>query len=310
MDFDNQDDINDFEEEFSPLSVENAEDRLILMHKDAHFGGNFEQMLLYYASEGKGVQEEIDLKRIRELASIENERKIDLSKTLLSDGDRAQISKIHNAYVSLRELYEIENPKTKIPRLLADLILSEDEDPVSEIDAIAALKDQIVPQLLELLNSESMSDPLYPGYGFAPELAARCLAKIGDKRAIISLFEAIGSKDIYTDEASLMGLKAIGEPAKRFLMGVLRGKPLSWDNVRAATALIHFHEDPEVATTALNMLFESDTLKNLPLASELLLICEGLKDPLDRERFQQLALEPAFPKDLKFDHSYLAKQWV
>jgi hypothetical protein len=311
MDDQDKFDVDEFEDEaLSPLSLENAEDRLIVLHREAHFGGSFDQMVSYYESDGKGAQRDIELRRVRELMLIEKERKIDLLALLLSDSDRQLLKQVQDAYVALKELYEIQKPKNKIPRLLADLILSEDEEPTAEIAAVVAEKDKIVPQLLELLNSESMADPLFPGYGYAPELAARCLALIGDKRAIISLFESIGTGDIGSEECVLAGLHAIGEPAKHFLLGVLRAKPWGWDNVRAATALIRFNADPEVSKAALEMLSEANVFKDLSLAGELLLICEGLQSAQDRELFHSLAKVPTFPKELAFDHAYICKLWL
>lgn len=303
--------INDEDEEleFSPLSIENAEDRMILMHRDAHFGGNFEQMLSYYKSGGKGVNPEIEIKRIQELAQIERETQRNLASQLLSSIDIEQIKTIRNVYIALRELYELPKSQNQYPRLLADLILSEEENPITEIDAIVAEKSKIVPELLVLLNSDNFANPLFPGYGQAPGLAARCLARIGDRRAMISLFEAIGESDVLAEEHLLDGLKAIGEPAKQFLLKVLQGKPIDRDNERAAIALVSFKDDPEVASTALKMLCDPAAFADAFFANYLILICEGLQKREERERFALLTKEPAFPSHLTFDHAYIEKQW-
>ena len=74
-----------------------------------------------------------------------------------------------------------------------------------------------MPALIDLLRNEDFYDPLFPGYGEAPVLAAKCLGLIGDKRAIISLFEAIGEGDFFNEDIILDALHVIGNPARDFL---------------------------------------------------------------------------------------------
>ena len=64
--------------------VADMHDHEILMHRDAHFGGNFQVMLDYYATEGKGVQPDFEPKRIRELKDLQEKSDQNLSDTLLS----------------------------------------------------------------------------------------------------------------------------------------------------------------------------------------------------------------------------------
>lgn len=291
------------------MPLANAQDNAILMHRDVHFGGKFDVMLEYYLNEGKGVNPDFDLERIHELAKLEKDMKADLAPMLLSGVDAEKVAESKNAYKKLRQLYEKPKPQTKNMRLIADLILTEDLEPSKEIDAIVSEKSTIVPALIELLRSEEYYDPLFPGYGLAPALAAHCLGLIGDKRAIIALFEAMGQGDFFDEEAALAALKAIGTPAKEFLLKVAHARPINADNERAAVALIAFKDDEDVAKACLDMLKDPQVLKDLPLSTYLILACEGLKKPEDRKTFEDLAKDAATSKILAKDIQAVAKTW-
>lgn len=300
-------DYDDSEMEGMPLV--NAQDSAILMHRDVHFGGKFDVMLDYYINEGKGVHPDFDLERIHELARIEKEMKSDLAPVLISGAEAEKIAEAKNAYKKLRSLYEKPKSATKNMLLIADLILSEEQDPQKEIEAIVKEKQMIVPALLELLKSEEFYDPLFPGYGLAPALAAKCLGLIGDKRAIIALFEAMKQGDFFDEDVDLAALKAIGAPAKEFLLKVVHGRPINEDNERAAIALIAFKEDEEVSKACLEMLKDPQVRKDVPLSTYLILACEGLQQDKDRKEFQDLAKDTATPKILAQDIQAVAKSW-
>lgn len=291
------------------MPVANAQDNDILMHRDAHFGGKFDVMLEYYVNEGKGVNPDFDLERIHALAKIEKEMKTDLAPLLLSGNDAEKVADAKNAYKKLRQLYEKPRPETKNMRLIADLIVSEEQEPEKEIEAIIQEKGAIVPALMELLKSEEFYDPLFPGYGLAPALAARCLGLIGDKRAIISLFEVMGQGDFFDEDAALAALKAIGAPAKEFLLKVVHGRPLNEDNEKAAIALIAFKDEEDAAKACLEMLKDPQVRKDVPLATYLILACEGLKKAEDREFFQNLSKDAVTPTILAQDIKAVAKIW-
>lgn len=297
-------DLNE-EENFT---LANDEDRMILMHRDAHFAGDFESMLDYYKNEGKGICQEISISRIRELADYEASAGKNIASLMLTGADAEKISRVRDAYKGLRELYE-NSSKISGPRLIADLILSEEESPEDEIAAITNEKSKIVPLLIDLLRSEDFYDPLFPGYGLAPTLAAKCLGIIGDKRAMRTLFEGIGEGDIYSEDCLLDALKLIGEPAKAFLLQVLQSEPLNFDNERAAIALVRFKEDPIVASTCLKMLLKPKVWQDPALAVHLILTCEELRDPEERNQFCSLEKEPMFPKILLQDLKVIAKQF-
>ncbi len=300
---DSKDDV-----EFYPLS--NTSDTEILMHRDAHFGGKFEIMVEYYKQNGKGVNPDFELERILELALIEREMQQNLAATLLSGAEAEKVALAKDYYKKLRDLYEIKEQKSKIPRLIADLILSEEEEPTAEIAALVAEKKAAVPFLLDLMKTEDLYDPLFPGFGLAPLHAAKALGEIKDKSAIITLFEAIDESDFSHEDVVLKALKALGEDAKQFLLRVLHGKPYNHDNEKAALALLQFNEDPEVLQMALDLLSDKDTRKNIPLSTYLVLICEALQDPEQRKKFQEVAEEKETPSMIRTDMRAIAKEWA
>lgn len=298
------------EHEFEQFHLTDAQIVAILMHREVHFGGNFGVMLEYYAQGGKGVDPEFDIDIIQQLADRENEMKQDLASFILTGPEAEKVARAKKAYHQLRDLYEIKNPISRYPVLIADLILSEKEDPQEEIEAIVKEKGSIVPSLIQLIKSEDFHDPLFPGYGLAPGLAMQCLANIGDKRAIITFFEGLGTGDFFEDDTALKGLRVIGKPAQEFLLGVLKGKPWNEDNEKAAMALIGFKEDPEVLAVCLNMLQDPEILKNIVLSTYLILVCEGLQDKSQRESLASLGKRLDFPKVLQQDLNSVIKSWA
>lgn len=297
------------EEEFEIFALSSETENEILMHRDVHFGGNFDAMLEYYRNEGKGIHPAFSIEMIEKLAALEKEGNQNLAAFVLTGAELEKVARAKDAYKKLRDLYEMTNEKRSPATLIADLVLSEEEEPEAEIAAIVAEKTDTVPLLMDLIRSEEFYDPLFPGYGQAPILAGKCLGLIGDKRGIIALFEAMNQGDFFSEEILLKALKSIGTPAKEFLLKVLHGRPLNEDNETAALALLEFTEDPEVSNACLNLLKETDVQKDLPLATYLILCCEGLKDPAKRETFLQFTNDPKLPNMLKRDILTVTKSW-
>lgn len=295
--------LNDF------YSLFDESDKEILMHRDIHFSGNFELMIDYYNNQGKGVNPDFDLERIQELHLLERELKQNLAALILSGPEAEKVAKGKSAYKQLRELYKNGNPKNRLPVLIADLILSESEETEEEIKALAEHKTAAVLLLIDLLKSEDFYDPLYPGYGLAPFSAAKCLGYIGDKRALISLFEAIKNSDFNHEDVVFKAIKAIGQDAKNFLLKVLHGKPYNQDNEHAALALIQFNNDPEVTKACLEILQEPEAKKNIPFSTYLALVCEGIKDEEQRNQFIQIAEDPTTPAQICTDMKGIIREW-
>lgn len=299
---------SDFTENDFPIT--SALDNLILMHREIHFSGSFDLMLDYYRKHGKGVNPEFEISRIETLAETEKQSDQNMAPLLLSGSEAEKISEARDVYKKLRAICETVNPKTKIPGLIAELILSEEEEEEQAIAAVVAEKNTIVPALIDLLRIEHFHDSLFPGYGRAPELAAQCLGLIGDKRAIISLFEFIGQGDFFEENVALDALKSIGEPAKQFLLKILPSTPINEDNERAAIALLPFKNDPEVAKLCFETLQKPEVRAHLPFATYLILVCEGLTDPNDRAAFNALIEDEKTPKSLRQDMRLASKSWL
>ena len=149
---------------------------------------------------------------------------------------------------------------------------------------------------------------MYKRQGQAPALAAKCLGLIGDPKAITPLFEGIDSSDFFGEEAICEALHQIGQPAKNFLIRVLELRPMTRDNERAARALTHFVPDDEVAKACLHQLEDPEVAKHENLAGYLVLGCEGLADPEERQRFAALTNRVDL-QNLRLDINALAKQW-
>lgn len=266
-------------------------------------------MQSYYKQEKKGMHPEFSLSRIEELATLEKELEKDLAPLLLTGQEAEKVAEAKKTYESIRCIYEVESTKNPYPKLIADLILSEEEEPLTEMEAIIQEREAIVPTLIDLIKQEKFHDPLFPGFGQTPQLAARCLGRIGDKRAIISLFEIVGQGDFFDDEVAIAALKEIGEPAKEFLLKALHSEPITLDNEKAAITLMAFEEDTAVATTCYQMLTHIDCNKEREFALYLVMASAPLKNtPLAKE-FQSLANDPKLPSSIQREIKTLTKNW-
>lgn len=259
------------------FNLTDAIDSEMLMHRDSHFGGSFSAMIDYYESEGKGVNFDFDLERIRDLAQIEEERGGNLAADMLSAKEAEKVAKAKEAYRKLKEVYTV-SAATKSPAcLLADLILSESEDSIKEIKAITQREDEVLPLLLELLSNDIFNDPLFPGYGKAPSLAAECLGEIANPQAVVPLFELLGKSNDDLELAAIGALKKIGEKAKIFLTQTLKGKPVTNDNRNAGAALaLAFSGDCQVADACFEVLQQVEEDEDMIYVGFLILSCVGL----------------------------------
>lgn len=299
-----------FDEENWEHQVTDSQDVEILMHREAHFGGNFDVMLDYYKKEGKGCSPAITIERIIQLAELERTSGNNLAGMMLSGADAEKIQRVRELYKNLRSLYENPDKNNPIPLLIAELILSEEHSSETIVNAFLPYKISAISPLVEVLRNLDLHDPLFPGYGFAPELAAECLAKIGDRRAIIALFEAIGDGDFFQDEGILCALKAIGVPAKEFLLKILKSKPINEDNEKAAIALEYFKGDQEVGTAALELLKTPEVLKDLAFATYMVFLCEGLSAKEFKEPLERLLSTEKLPKELLRDVKIVIKSLI
>jgi len=279
------------------LPLSDAIDHQILMHRDTHFGGNFSIMLDYYQHGGRGAQDEFDLKRIEELKKIEGSLGTDLSSLVLDEIEKLEVESAKKMYSALKSTYE--NPQAlEMVRLIADLILSE-EEPKKEMASLIAKKASAVPSLIELISTDELYLPLFPGYGLAPLFAIECLGKIQDERAITPLFQRLGKDDFFFEEALCKALHQIGEKAKQFLLKALEQFPLSSENECAAIALLSFKEDRDVLSAVLSLLQNPRVWQTTTFAFYLILILAETADKSKKEALLSLLNNPSFPPELK-----------
>lgn len=297
------------ESEHQDLPIIDHLDAEIIMHRDVHFGGQFSVMLHYYEQEGKGVRPEFNPRRIVDLRQIEQTYRINLREHLLSPDQKARVQKAQKAYLDFKKMYEMAKDLDSPALKLADLILSEEESPSPELEAVIALKDRLLDDLLLLIQNDDFYDPLFPGYGYAPELAAYCLGKIGSHRAIEPLFDRIAKVDFYIEDVILEALKNIGTPAREFLFKRLTQLPLSESNERAAVALIHFRHEPEVARMGLHLMKDSAFRASHTLMGYLIVISEGLKDLPEASSFKSMKEDTSLPKLLRDDIDEVTRHW-
>jgi hypothetical protein len=285
-----------------------AVDIEILMHRDAHFGGNFDIMLEYYEGEGVGAMPDFEVERIRELKEIQNDLGENLSAKILPMPVLEQIKEAQGLYKKFREVYESKGNHISV--LISDLILAEEEHPKKVIREIVANGNEALSPLLHIIDGRQFYDPLFPGYGRAPMLAAECLAKIGDPKAIPHLFQAIGHENFSIDEAFIKALVSFGDNAKNFLFKRLQHTPISKENEHAAIVLTSFPPDEEIAKLSLSMLLNSLIFKHENFSTYLVLACEGLKKQSDRQLFFDLTKKDSTPKSLKNEITSIAKTWL
>lgn len=278
------------------IPILDESDLQILMHRDCHFGKNFGIMLDYYQKQGIGCHPEIEISAITNLQKIEEALGEDLSEKLLPEHEKTRVTKMRDLYRELRDNYKNGG---RLAELLCDLLLSEEEEPTPEIEALAKVSDSA--PLIDLLNSETFYDPLSPGYGRAPMLAAKVLAKIGDPKAITPLFIALKHEDFFFEQEIQNSLISFGDEAKDFLLKVLKQKPLSIDNETAARALSYFSSDPHVLETALILLYDPEFTRNIPLASYLISLAAT-----EKEKLKEL-LSSDLPQELKNEINFVIK---
>lgn len=278
-------------------------DHAILMHKDAHFNGSFSVMLDYYVNEGKGAIDAFELERIQALALMEEHHQVFLSEELLSDEEKKEVIRSKIKYRSLKELYDLPpHPSQKI----ADLIFSEDLDPLEEIETLSKMPETI-PLLIDLIQEEDFYNPLFPGYGLAPLYAIECLGKLKAKEAVIPLFESLSKSEFFGEEAVIQSLFEIGEPAKEFLLSRLKKAPLSKENENAAIALLLFKDDPAIPEACLSLLALPEVQKKPLFFTYLLLACDELKEEKHKQQLVQIANSIELSKENKEEIDWTLK---
>ena len=284
-----------------------SQDRDILMHRDAHFSGNFLIMLSYYADEGKGSYTEFEPKRIKALQEMEEAKQINLADELLNEEEKGQVSRAKEKYFLLRDIYN--NKNESLSHRIADLILTEDLEAEEEITQIVRYGQQAVAPLISLVSQDDFYNPLFPGYGMAPAYAAKCLGILKDPRAIPALFSVLGHADFLTEEAVFDALREIGIEAQVFLMKSLLQQPFTKENENAAIALLTFPLDERISEVFLQALSMAHGTQQNQLVSYLILGCEGLKKTELQEEFKVIAKSLPAP-EMEQEAKMIMKQWA
>lgn len=281
----------------------NEIDLEILMHKDAHFGGSFPVMIDYYKQDGVGVQEDFDIQRIKDLASVDKEGH--LSAETLPELAKNDVLFAKELYKKFKDCYEEDD---ELSKKLADLILCESFDPTEEIEALSTFQKRAIKPLVEILVQDYFYNPINPGYGRAPINAALTLKKIGNSDAIPYLFGALG-KSFTTDEILINALMSFKEKSEEFLQDRLKSIPYTKDNYSAALALSSFPTSDETAKIALHLLSEKETYKHSSYTSYLICICEGLESNIDREKFLEISKSQHISKNLNDEMKIIMSFW-
>lgn len=285
-------------------------DSLIIMHRDAHFSGDFKSMYEYYELEGKGCHPDITLQQIEKLQFIEKETRQNIALLLLQDTEIEKIAKVKEAYHQLAKLTDTEDSqKSPIAKMIAELILSEEEMPQEEIDALVEMDEAAIPFLIDLIKSEDFYDPLFPGYGLAPHLAAYTLGKIGSKKGIIPLFESIGKDNFQFEESALNALKTIGPKAEEFLCQIISSTHITQDHEKAAIALSHFTDSTKVIRTLIDALKNTQILKRPEICTHIILALKDVQDPSLQQAILEIAKSKEYPEILEPDFTYISQQF-
>lgn len=279
----------------------------IILHRDIHFAKNFDIMIDYYLENGVGVMPDFSMDRIQHLQKLEKTLNKSLSEYLPSTVNDI-VARAKTLYTNLRENYA-NHGKNEVPVLISDLILSESEFPLSEINALITKGSEAVDALIHIINTIDFYDPLFPGYGRAPIFASHCLAKIGDVKAIPPLFEALGQENFFTDDAIIHALTQFGDKSKDFLINRMQQKPYTKDNIHAAITLTSFPDNPTIAKTCLKILQDPEARKKDAFANYLLFGCSALTTESDRDRFKKLQKSTDFSSSLRSDMQTIIKSW-
>lgn len=286
-------------------------DHLIIMHCQVHFDGDFEAMIQYYQGNGEGINPDFELSRIEELAAYEKEGGEKLAEAFLYDEEKEEVEEARQSYRFLRALQLSPHRANPVPRLTADLVLAEDSYEIEKaLSELVLHSEKAVPAMIDLLCNEQFHNALFPGYGLGPSRAATAISRLGDKRAIIALFEAIGrEEDFFDEDIILMALRNIGAPAIDFLVRIAKRNPIDNDSEKAIIALSSFKNEPSVSEACWQILLRDDVWSNPILVDYLILSCEGLEEEKSREAFKQLALDPRLNRQQRNDVAIIVKSW-
>ena len=262
----------------------------------------------------KGAVLDVPLKRIEALREKEKSLGADIAPLLLSGSDAEKIQIAKKFYQELRTLFE-KGKDEKIVKEIVNLILSEEEEYENDVEALLLIGKPVIPYLIEVIQSQTFKDPLFPGYGKAPLAAAYALGKLQAEEAITALFELLSENPEEYEEVVTGALIRIGKKAQEFLMRQVGKKPITSINEQATTVLLSFEaEDADeaigvaIAELFFSLLQDKEIIKIVPFACYLALGCEKLPENR-RDAFKKLLSDLNTPGQVKEEIKLLSKQW-
>lgn len=201
------------------MDLLDQEDITLIMQREVHFDGSFEEMLDYFQDlKLLEIREDISIDRIEALMDMENDGVNLLS--LLDDSDIETIEEYKVLYEKIRnKANDMSNPEEAA---VATFILDSEILDEDAIEHIATYGNKIVSYLIDIIDSEEMYSYLAPGQGHAPAFAAKALKKIGNSNAIISVFTKILNVDQFTEGAFLSYLKSFPPKIEKVIENILK----------------------------------------------------------------------------------------
>ena len=298
------------------MALVSEEDKLILMHRDAHFGANFDIMIAEYLDEKRGAVLDVEVSQIKALQKKQQELQSDIAPLLLTGAEAERVMQAKKMYRDLRALSESatqDAPKEKkkpVSSLIAELILSDDDTSCLLEEIIACkgdLQQELEVALIELLESDLFKDPLFPGYGLAPKEAAYALGRLQSKKSIPYLFRTLCQEGYDYEEVITSALHAIGDDAKEFLKRQFQQKPMTKITELALVCLLSFATDADVSEFLLEHLEQKDYQKQ-SFSPYLVLGLESLPPHLQK-RAEALKNDVHFPQNLQQELQFVLKCW-
>jgi len=109
--------------------------------------------------------------------------------------------------------------------------------------------------------------------------------------------------------AIVEALVNIGEPAKEFLLQILKSRPLTQDNPNAAFVLISFCADPQVPIACFEQLQHLEVQEKPLLTTYLLCNCQFLSSAFYRNAFIKMAKDSSISSDLRQEMQHIINEW-
>lgn len=261
-------------------------DRFLIMMRDIHHQGSWEDLSRSSAAEDDWIIAPEEISRLRK---HEKEVGKNLADILLTGEDQETVA---TAIARAEEL------KARARELEADHQLTREEEaelwtirlifagrnlPDEVVRNLIRLGDAAAGKLVDVATDEFFQQMLAPGRGWAPMQAVKILGEMKAERYIPELADLLGEDaDLLREEAS-RALVKIGAPAMETLLKIVREKPKTLKQLAAAEVLAELPADEQIFQAAYELIQEGEPEERpdfLPFAVDLLKKC---KDQQARE---------------------------